>query len=391
MPHFVPVPTASERWQEGVIAAAPDGVLLVDADGVIVEVNAAAERIFRLGRDQTIGRSVQALVPERFRASHAEQMAEFLALGLTGRDMAQREPIPALRANGEEFLAEIALVPVEVDGARAVACIVRDVSERVRLEAEVRAAERLESVRVLSGGVAHDFNNMLSVILGNAEFAAGEVEAGSPAALALEDIRGAARRAAELAQQMMRFAGLAKLALEPLDLAEVAREMLQLLRGSLGPGIAVVAELGPARVAEADRVGMRQVVMNLVMNAAEAMPGGGRLTVRTGIEEVAARDLERWQRRGCGGCRRAVPGTFAFVAVEDTGTGMDRDTMGRIFEPYFSTKFAGRGLGLAGVLGVVEAHRGIIRVESEAGRGSRFRVLVPVGGAAAVGASARMF
>lgn len=378
MGHFVPVAPPGLRWQEAVIAAAPDGVLLVDAEGVIVEMNAAAERIFGVRRERGIGTNVQELVPERYRASHAVQMAEFLTLAVSTREMADRTPIPALRANGEEFLAEIALVPVEVQGARGVVCIVRDVSERVRLEAEVRAAERLESVRVLSGGVAHDFNNMLSVILGNAEFALGQVEEGSPEALALEDIRGAARRGAEMVQQMLRFAGLAAPIPEPLDLAEVAREMLQLLRGSLRPGIGVDTALAPAGVARADRIGVRQVVMNLVLNASEAMPGGGTLRVRTGTERVTVRDLERWRRLGCAGCRRAAPGEFAFLEVADAGTGMDRDTLRRIFEPYFSTKFAGRGMGLAGVLGVVEAHRGIIRVESEPGRGSRFRVLLPV-------------
>ena len=379
MAHYVHVGKSTASWQEAVVAGAPDGVVLVGGDGRILALNPAAEQIFGLTAGEARGRSVQELVPRRLRKQHAADMAEFLATAVSPRGMQERAPVPAVRANGEEFMAEIALIPVEAGGERQVACIVRDVSDQLRMQAALARGERLESLRVLSAGLAHDLNNILAAVTGNAEVALQLSGEDSLLREALEDIREAGRRGAAMVQQMLRFARGGELTCEPVDLAAAARETLQMLRGTIGAGVTARAELPDSPVmVMADPVAVRQVLMNLIINAAEAMEGcGGTLVVRAGLRAVTLEELTRCLKGICIGCGALRPGTYALVEVSDTGRGMDAATRERIFEPFFSTKFQGRGLGLAAVLGVVEAHGGAVSVESEPGAGTTFRVLLP--------------
>ncbi|GIW16462.1 MAG: hypothetical protein KatS3mg063_2315 [Tepidiforma sp.] len=379
MAHYVHVGKSTASWQEAVVAGAPDGVVLVGGDGRILALNPAAEQIFGLTAGEARGRSVQELVPRRLRKQHAADMAEFLATAVSPRGMQERAPVPAVRANGEEFMAEIALIPVEAGGERQVACIVRDVTDQLRMRAALARGERLESLRVLSAGLAHDLNNILAAVTGNAEVALQLSGEDSLLREALEDIREAGRRGAAMVQQMLRFARGGELTCEPVDLAAAARETLQMLRGTIGAGVTARAELPDSPVmVMADPVAVRQVLMNLVINAAEAMEGrGGTLVVRAALRAVTLEELTRCLKGICIGCGALRPGTYALVEVSDTGRGMDAATRERIFEPFFSTKFQGRGLGLAAVLGVVEAHGGAVSVESEPGVGTTFRVLLP--------------
>ena len=380
MAHCVHVGRPTATWQEAVVAGAPDGVLLVDGAGRIRAMNPAAEQIFGMTAEDAAGRSVQAFVPERMREQHAGLMMDFFATAFSPRGMQDRAPVAAVRADGREFMAEIALIPVGVGEERMVACIVRDVTEQLQMQAAAARAERLESLRVLSAGLAHDFNNILTAISGNAEFGIALTDEGSPLRMALEDIREAGRRAAEMVRQMLRFAGGGELAREPVDLAAAAKETLHLVRGALGNGVTATTDLPEEPVVVmADPVGIRQVLMNLIINASEAMAeGGGTLTVRVGHQRVTRAYLDRCRQRTCFGCADAQPGAYACLEVADTGVGMDAATLERIFEPFFSTKFQGRGLGLAAVLGVVVGHRGAVQVESETGKGTTFRVLLPL-------------
>jgi len=379
MAHYVHVGKSTASWQEAVVAGAPDGVVLVGGDGRILALNPAAEQIFGLTAGEARGLSVQELVPWRLRKQHAADMAEFLATAVSPRGMQERAPVPAVRTNGEEFMAEIALIPVEAGGERQVACIVRDVTDQLRMQAALARGERLESLRVLSAGLAHDLNNILAAVTGNAEVALQLSGEDSLLREALEDIREAGRRGAAMVQQMLRFARGGELTCEPVDLAAAARETLQMLRGTIGAGVTARAELPDSPVmVMADPVAVRQVLMNLIINAAEAMEGrGGTMVVRAGLKAVSLEELAGCHRCTCVGCVSLLPGTYALLEVSDTGRGMDAATRERIFEPFFSTKFQGRGLGLAAVLGVVEAHGGAVSVESEPGVGTTFRVLLP--------------
>lgn len=380
MRHYIHVGDGAQSWEEATVAGVPDGVLLVDRAGYIVRMNAAAERIFALPSREAVGASIQEFVPPRFRERHAEQMESFVTTAVGPKGMQERQPIPALRANGEEFMAEVALIPVMLEGSSCTVCIVRDVTARLEMEAALVRAEKLESLRVLSAGLAHDFNNILAAVVGNAEFALPLVEEDSPVHLALHDIREAGRRAAEMVQQMLRFAGKGASAPERLELSGIVGETLQLLRGSIGARVRTMTEFATEPVfVVADAVSIRQVVMNLVVNAAEAMAGqGGRLTVRTGRRLMDRRAIRACQRTTCHGCGAAAPGMYALLEVVDTGVGMDAATRERIFDPFFSTKFTGRGLGLAAVAGIVSAHGGMIHVASRPGRGTSFRVFLPL-------------
>ncbi len=273
--------------------------------------------------------------------------------------------------------------PQRVDG-RTVGRVFsfRDISARLKAEEEHRTLERqmlhvqkLESLGVLAGGIAHDFNNLLVSVLGNAGLALAETDPASPARSRLADIEVAAQRAAELTRQMLAYAGRGRFLVQRLDLSELVRELVTLLR-TVVPRTAEIdirlADNLPA--VEGDAAQLRQVVMNLVTNAADAIAGApGRIEVTTG-RMFATRD--HLSRSSIG--QDLAPGEFVFAEIADTGCGMDQKTLARIFDPFFTTKVTGRGLGLAAVLGIVRSHRGAITVESSPGAGTRFRLLLPI-------------
>jgi signal transduction histidine kinase/CheY-like chemotaxis protein len=261
----------------------------------------------------------------------------------------------------------------------------RDVTARLRAEEERRTLERqmlhvqkLESLGVLAGGIAHDFNNLLVSVLGNAGLALAELEPASPARARLTDIEVAAQRAAELTRQMLAYAGRGRFVVQRLNLSEIVSELVTLLRTVVPRTAEIDARLADDLPdVEADASQLRQVVMNLVTNAADAMAGAaGRIEITTG-RVFATRD---YLAQACIGADVA-PGEFVFAQIADTGCGMDQKTLARIFDPFFTTKVTGRGLGLAAVLGIVRSHRGAIAVDSSPGVGTRFRLLLPASAA----------
>jgi signal transduction histidine kinase/CheY-like chemotaxis protein len=253
---------------------------------------------------------------------------------------------------------------------------------RRALEARLQHMQKLESLAVLAGGVAHDFNNLLMVIMGNASLALLELDPDSPARASIEQVEQSARKAAELTNQMLAFAGGGAIRPQPLDLARLVAETRSLVAAAVPPGAEVAyeekASLAPVR---ADGGHVRQVLLNLVQNAVESLGGrGGRVTVRTG-----EMDADRAYLAASYIDEQLPPGRYVYLEVADTGVGIDEATKVRLFDPFFTTKFTGRGLGLAAVLGIVRAHRGAIHVDSARGRGSTFRVLFPAApGVAAV-------
>jgi CheY-like chemotaxis protein len=237
--------------------------------------------------------------------------------------------------------------------------------------------QKLESLGVLAGGIAHDFNNLLTAILGNASLAELQVEASHPAMRSIRSMVGAARRASSLTGQLLAFSGRGHFRVQPVDLNAQLKELVVLLEASVPKKVSLrlVANADVPTV-EADISQVNQVMMNLVLNGAEAIgEQGGTVTVRTGVQILEPRDLA-----AAGAFPDTTPGTFVFVEVSDNGTGMDAPTLARIFDPFFSTKLAGRGLGLAAVQGIIRGHRGAIRVYSEEGRGTTFKVFLPFSG-----------
>jgi signal transduction histidine kinase/ActR/RegA family two-component response regulator len=263
-------------------------------------------------------------------------------------------------------------------GIEGVVMMVADVSDRKALELQVRHTQKLESLGVLAGGVAHDFNNLLTGILGNASLAQGLLSPSHPARFLLEQTCAAAERAAGLTRQLLAYAGKGRFLLENVRLSSLVREITSLIRTSIPKYVELRLELAPATPAfKADASQMQQVVMNLVINAAEAIRDSGTVTVRTASEQVDSQYLRNAALPG-----DLSPGRYVTLEVCDNGIGMDAETRERIFDPFFTTKFTGRGLGLAAVQGIVHSHKGVMTVFSSPGRGTSFKLLFPVSAAA---------
>jgi len=249
--------------------------------------------------------------------------------------------------------------------------------DRLGLQRQLLHAQKLESLGVLAGGIAHDFNNILTAIIGNADLALMRLGPQSPALENLKRIEQSASRAADLAQQMLAYSGKGKFVVETVDLNLLLSEMLHMLEISISKKAVLSLKLAPELPAlEADATQIHQIVMNLVINASEAIGDrNGSITVTTGSGEC-----DRDFFAGAWASEEPAAGRYVFLEVQDTGCGMDQETMAKIFDPFFTTKFTGRGLGMAAVLGIVRGHQGSIKVSSEPGKGSDFLVALPACG-----------
>jgi PAS domain S-box-containing protein len=248
--------------------------------------------------------------------------------------------------------------------------------ERERLEAQVRHAQKLESLGVLAGGIAHDFNNLLTGVLGNIELGLLQVEEGSSAARSFTEARVSAERAADLSRQMLAYSGKGNFVIEAVDVNALVSEIGNLLEVSVSKNVALSYDLhGGLPPVVADVTQLHQVLLNLITNASDSIGDeGGVVTLRTGIRDCDSAYLSETYLDD-----HLAEGDYLFIEVSDTGCGMDPETMQRIFDPFFSTKFTGRGLGLASALGIVRGHSGAIKVASGEGKGTTFTVLLPVG------------
>jgi len=267
-------------------------------------------------------------------------------------------------------------------GVHSIYGLVQDLTELRRaeenqrkLEQQVMQAQKLESLGVLAGGIAHDFNNLLTSILGNADLALSELSPVSPARTYLDDIETVTRRAADLCRQMLAYSGKGRFVVQPLSLNDVVREIAYLLTVSISKKVVVkynfFSDL-PSVLADATQI--RQIVMNLITNASEAIGElSGVVTLSTGVMDCD----EAYLQGAVGDAEIHPEGQYVYLEVSDTGCGMDSDTLSRIFDPFFTTKFTGRGLGLAAVLGIVRGHKGALRVYSEKGCGTTFKILLP--------------
>jgi len=283
------------------------------------------------------------------------------------------------RKDGSEFPVEISLSPLETADGLLVTSVIRDTTERqraerarVQLEDQLRQAQKMDAVGRLAGGIAHDFNNLLTVIVGRSELILARFGPDHPLARQVELIRETANRAAALTHQLLAFSRQQVLEARIVDLNAIVADMIPMLRRLIGEDIELVAVDAPAPGwVRADPVQLEQVIMNLAINARDAMPAGGRLTIET--QDV---DLDDTFVRAHRGVR---PGPHVMLAVTDAGVGMDPETRALIFEPFFTTKERGRGtgLGLSTVYGIVKQHGGYIAVESTEGVGTSFRIYLP--------------
>jgi PAS domain S-box-containing protein len=249
-----------------------------------------------------------------------------------------------------------------------------DISERVRMQAQLFHSQKLESLSLLAGGIAHDFNNLLMGIVANVSLMMDDLPPDSPLHSPGENALAAIEQAARLTRQMLAYSGRGHYSVQPIGLVAQVEKISSVMKSSIKKGVALRLNLDPnlPRI-QADPGQIQQVVMNLVQNADEAIETEGSVTVSASVRDVGGQD-----NRGRLAGAFLTPGKYALLEVSDTGCGMDDATQARMFDPFFTTKVVGRGLGLAVVLGIVRGHRGGIGVSSEPGKGSSFQVFFPV-------------
>ena len=352
------------------LASMLDGVILIDAYERIVDINPAAEHYLGLSHN-VIGQAVgEGLSAWPVLARHVEGAVEFRIEPGAGR-------------SGTPAWYEASAGPLRGSLGQATGrlLILRDISDRKRaeearrtLDAQMLQSQKMESLGVLAGGIAHDFNNMFMIMMGSLEVILQRPQENEDIRESLKTVYETVQRAAELSRQMLAYAGKGSVQLVQMDLSQVVRQMMPMIAVSVPDAVKVEYDLAEGLPSTAiDAAQMRQVVMNLVRNSVEAIePGQGSILIKTGDERFS-----RTQFLASGMQDALAPGHYVFLEVTDTGCGMKDSDVQRVFDPFFSTKFMGRGLGLAASLGVVRCHSGTMRVSSEPDQGSSFAVILP--------------
>jgi PAS domain S-box-containing protein len=381
---------SSEARKGAILASALDAIITMNHEGRIEEFNPAAERTFGYAAAEAVGRLLSDVVlPPARRDGHDRGLERFLATG-EARLVGRCTELTAVRADGTLFPAEITINGVDMCGPPVFTGFIRDLTDRKAAEAERRSledrlhqAQRLESLGQLAGGVAHDFNNLLAVILNYATFVAEAVPDDDDVQFDVAQILSASDRAAGLTRQLLMFARREPVRPETLDLNAVVEDVRGLLSSSIGEQIDLVVNAGTDLPAiRADRGQTEQILLNLAVNARDAMPDGGLLTIDTAPFDL---DVDHVQFHP-----GTAPGRYVQLSVSDNGTGMSREVAARAFEPFFSTKARtdGSGLGLATVYGIVTEAGGAVSLYSEEGLGTTVRVYLPATGAHPAAATA---
>ena len=389
-----------------ILAIAADAIITLDKDLRIAQFNSGAEAIFGYAKDEIVGRSLDTLIPERFRSAHSDHIRAFAASGVAARRMGVRAEIFGQRKDGSEFPAEASIAQLSVGDERVYMALLRDITERKRIEEmlaqsradlEVRVAERtkaleqesrrreetqaaliqaqrMEAFGQLTGGIAHDFNNLLTIVLGNLELLEPKLSGEAEREL-LGRAADAAQMGARLTSRLLSFARRRRLAPALLNLNDLVLGLAELLKRSLGEHVTLTTVLaGSLWPTRADPSEVENAVLNLAINARDAMPQGGKLVIETRNVTVDAAEATPGLR----------PGDFVRISVSDTGTGMDADTLKRAFEPFFTTKEGrGTGLGLSTIYGFARQSGGQVTIKSAPGSGTTVNLYLPRDGTAA--------
>ncbi|MFH0909884.1 MAG: PAS domain S-box protein [bacterium] len=343
-----------------------EAVVITDVSGKIEYVNTGFEKTTGYAREEVVGKNPRILKSGRLDASHYREMWDTLIRGEVWKGH-----IPNRRKDGAIYESEHLISPVRDAEGQIVGflSVSQDVTHELQREAEFRQAQKMESIGRLAGGIAHDFNNLLTAVLGFAQLVLDETDIKSPVRGDVQEILHAGERAAKLTRQLLAFGRKQIMQVQPLNLNAIVMNMDHILRRTLGEDVELVTMMGvDIGSIEADSGLLEQVIMNLAINARDALPRGGKLTISTALVERDDDDLAAHPG--------AVPGPYVVLSVKDTGCGMSSEIRERAFEPFFTTKdqSKGSGLGLSTVYGIVKQCRGHIELDSEVDRGTEFRI-----------------
>lgn len=361
-----------------IVESSEDAIISKTLDGTILTWNAGAQSLFGYAPHEAIGRSITLIIPPERLAEEDDILAR-----LSRGERLQHFETVRMSKDGRRVDISLSISPIrnaqgQIVGASKIA---RDISAqkqaeqaRQKFEAQIQHTQKLESLGILAGGIAHDFNNILTSVLGYADLALRELPTSSTARPLIHNAISGARKAADLTRQMLAYSGKGKFVVEPLNLNNVVEDMVHLLQVSITKKCVLKLHLMPTLPSiEADAVQMRQVIMNLIINASDAIGDrSGVIAVTTGAMHCDRAYLSETY------LDENIPeGFYTYIEVSDTGCGMSEEIRSRIFDPFFTTKTTGRGLGLAAVLGIVRGHRGALKVYSEIGKGTTFKAAFP--------------
>ena len=354
-----------------VVETAVDGFILIDARGRILLFNPACERLFGYRAEEVFHENVKMLMPQTYSLHHDDYIRNFLQTGERKIIGIGREVI-GLRKDGSTFPMDLSVGEAKQDGELIFVGIIHDLTARKQTEEQLRQAQKMEMVGQLSGGIAHDFNNLLTVIVGNAEHLGEQLKSRQDLQRIAGDICQAGERGAELTQRLLAFSRRQLLHPRAVDCHELLDSMRKLLRRTLRENIEIAIAPNPDTIlAFADRAQLESSVLNLALNAQDAMPDGGHLTLSTGVASLD----DHYQ----GLHPEIAAGEYAMIAVTDDGVGMTAEVAARAFEPFYTTKEVGKGsgLGLSMVYGFAKQSNGHVSIYSEAGLGTTVRIYLP--------------
>ncbi|MDX8397769.1 MAG: PAS domain S-box protein [Mariprofundaceae bacterium] len=366
--------TDEVRELAAIVEATNNFVGIADLEGHVIYVNPAGRSMVGLDHEADLNdlSFVNFHSPETCKLLVEDILPQALALGVfetacefvdkQGKLIPTSSTFMSLPAQAEESSSRLAI-------------IARDLRPEIALQKQVEHVDRLESLGVLAGGIAHDFNNILTAIIGNTGLAKRKIDAYSPAQEYLESIEKSSLQAANLCKQMLAYSGKGNFVIQPTNLSKLITEMHSLLKVSIDKNVVLKIDLfEPLPQVQADITQIQQIIMNLVINASEAIDKhSGMITVATGLMHVDAQYLQKSIHKA-----EISEGRFVFLEVSDSGCGMDAETRKKIFDPFFTTKFTGRGLGMSAVLGIVHAHSGFLNLYSEERLGTTFKIGLPL-------------
>ncbi len=366
---------ASEARYRRFTQTTKDAIIVINRNGIIQFANQALQPMFGHIPEHLIGDRIDVLMPPELRSRHT---AGFLRYQLTGERRLNWDliEVPGYTKAGQTLDLEISFTEYEEEEEQFYIGFIRNVTEQKRADAALQHSSKIESIGILAGGIAHDFNNLLVGVLGQASLLNRKLEADSKLHKHVDRILLAARRAADLTQQMLAYSGQGQFTVVAVNLNQLLRENLALIETSIPETVDFVTDLTPdLPKIEADPTQMQQVLMNVIINAAQSMDGKrGLVTVRTMVQDYTDEALAAlnvtWMTD-------VAAGKYVCIEVTDTGVGMPPTLIAQIFDPFFTTKESGSGLGLAAVLGIVKTHNGSLAVKSEVGKGTTFHLLFP--------------